>query len=43
MICDDCKDRRHNDCVTVATERDASWCDCQHKTGKVVEDNESSV
>ncbi|WP_433224501.1 hypothetical protein [Microtetraspora malaysiensis] len=24
MICDACKDRRHEDC------RGDSWCDCQH-------------
>ncbi|MFC0863519.1 hypothetical protein ACFHYQ_14555 [Sphaerimonospora cavernae] len=25
MICEACKDRRHEDC------RGGSWCDCQHK------------
>lgn len=25
MICDACKDRRHDDCPG------GSWCDCQHK------------
>ncbi|MFC0556374.1 hypothetical protein ACFFHJ_36260 [Planotetraspora thailandica] len=25
MICDSCKDRRHEDC------RGGSWCDCQHQ------------
>ncbi|MFD0730609.1 hypothetical protein [Planotetraspora mira] len=25
MICDACKDRRHDDC------RGGSWCDCQHQ------------
>ncbi|MFC6086247.1 hypothetical protein [Sphaerisporangium aureirubrum] len=24
MICEECKDRRHEDC------RGGSWCDCQH-------------
>ncbi|SDH41949.1 hypothetical protein [Nonomuraea jiangxiensis] len=26
MICDSCKDKRHEDC------RGGSWCDCQHQT-----------
>lgn len=25
MICDACKDHRHQDC------RGGSWCDCQHR------------
>ncbi|MGI5272876.1 hypothetical protein ACQEUU_27270 [Nonomuraea sp. CA-218870] len=25
MICDSCKDRRHDEC------RGGSWCDCQHQ------------
>ncbi|MDF5757878.1 hypothetical protein [Spongiactinospora sp. TRM90649] len=25
MICDKCKDRRHDEC------RGGSWCDCQHQ------------
>ncbi|NUR90316.1 MAG: hypothetical protein HOY71_40090 [Nonomuraea sp.] len=26
MICESCKDKRHDDC------RGGSWCDCQHQT-----------
>ncbi|MER6828647.1 hypothetical protein [Streptosporangium sp. NPDC000563] len=25
MICEDCKERRHDEC------RGGSWCDCQHQ------------
>ncbi|MER6947956.1 hypothetical protein ABT294_28360 [Nonomuraea sp. NPDC000554] len=25
MICESCKDKRHEDC------RGGSWCDCQHQ------------
>ncbi|MEZ7127167.1 hypothetical protein ACBR40_17690 [Nonomuraea sp. AD125B] len=26
MICESCKDKRHEDC------RGGSWCDCQHQS-----------
>ncbi|WP_433431098.1 hypothetical protein [Nonomuraea sp. CA-141351] len=26
MICESCKEKRHEDC------RGGSWCDCQHQT-----------
>ncbi|MEU5862617.1 MULTISPECIES: hypothetical protein [Nonomuraea] len=26
MICESCKDKRHDDC------RGGSWCDCQHQS-----------
>ncbi|MEO3869134.1 hypothetical protein ABGB18_09915 [Nonomuraea sp. B12E4] len=38
MICDSCKEKRHEDC------RGGSWCDCQHQTrthtGPTTPDNE---
>ncbi|MEV7006308.1 hypothetical protein [Streptosporangium sp. NPDC051022] len=38
MICDRCKERRHDEC------RGGSWCDCQHQpTGKAAEGRESAL
>ncbi|WP_281284016.1 hypothetical protein [Nonomuraea deserti] len=34
MICDSCKDRRHDDC------RGGSWCDCQHQTAEQAKETE---
>ncbi|GII80587.1 hypothetical protein Sru01_55690 [Sphaerisporangium rufum] len=37
MICEDCKDHRHEEC------QGGSWCDCQHKppTGQEQESGDS--
>ncbi|WP_268249314.1 hypothetical protein [Planobispora rosea] len=35
MICQECKDRRHEEC------RGGSWCDCQHQ--ETPEPRESSL
>ncbi|MDA0646914.1 MULTISPECIES: hypothetical protein [Nonomuraea] len=34
MICDSCKDRRHDDC------RGGSWCDCQHLPAEEAQESE---
>ncbi|MDA0634267.1 hypothetical protein OUY22_12655 [Nonomuraea sp. MCN248] len=35
MICDSCKDRRHDEC------RGGSWCDCQHQPADGEQERES--
>ena len=36
MICQACREKRHEDC------RGGSWCDCQHKTVEKREDGDGA-